>query len=287
MVAEDPLEYEARVRPRQALVAGSAAFLLLLAAVFQIVGPQPKVNELTVQLIATDKRAGLELVGAVIDALGLFAVAGTLSFLFTAARARRPEMQPFLRWTGIAGGVLAGIGGFAYAIVLTGKAHTFVTHGSQTYEQANSLLSTAIVGSLQFLGLLAALLLAIGLVMISLNAMRIGLLTRFMGYLGIIAGVASMFLIGSPPVVILEVFWLSALAYLFSGRWPSGVPASWSTGRVERWPTSAEMREQRAKSAGSDGRGKTKQAPAPEPVAASAPGRTRSSTPKRKRKRRR
>jgi hypothetical protein len=112
--------------------------------------------------------------------------------------------------------------------------------------------------------------------------MRAGLLTRFMGYLGIIAGILVLFVI--TPVPIVQTYWLVGLAVLFAGRWPSGMPPAWQTGRVERWPSSQELREQRMRARNGAGR----QKPAPEPVAAvAAPKQTRSTTPKRKRKRRR
>ena len=41
------------------------------------------------------------------------------------------------------------------------------------------------------------------------------------------------------PIPIVEAYWLLALAYLFSGRWPSGVPPAWASGRAEPWPSAA------------------------------------------------
>ncbi|MBV9002523.1 MAG: hypothetical protein JO304_25940, partial [Solirubrobacterales bacterium] len=92
------------------------------------------------------------------------------------------------------------------------------------------------------------------------------------------------------PIPIVEAYWLLALAYLFSGRWPSGVPPAWSTGKVERWPSSAELRAARGQPAPRGGRTKRAPEPAPQAVGAPAPARTpgstRATTPKRKRKRR-
>jgi hypothetical protein len=184
---------------------------------------------------------------------------------------------------------LAAISGVAYAIVIAMKASDFVSHGSQTYEQAHSLTSGAGLVALPLLGQFAALLLAVAFVMTSLNAMRVGLLTKFMGYLGIFSGVLVMFPIGS-PVPVVQGFWLLALAYLFSGRWPSGVPPAWRSGKAEPWPTAAEMRERRTRSGGGGGPGRLKPAPptpAPQAVGATAAGRTRATTSKRKRKKRR
>ena len=64
MTADDQLLYEARVRPRQAVIAGVAAAALLAASITQLVGPHSKVNELTLGLITEHKRMGLDLLGA-------------------------------------------------------------------------------------------------------------------------------------------------------------------------------------------------------------------------------
>ena len=91
-----------------------------------------------------------------------------------------------------------------------------------------------------------AALLALGFafVLICLNAMRVGLLTRFMGILGIIVGVLFVIPIGA-PVPVVEAFWLVALGYLIGGRWPRGVPPAWITGEAVPWPSQQELREAR------------------------------------------
>jgi hypothetical protein len=93
---------------------------------------------------------------------------------------------------------------------------------------------------------------------------------------------------------VVQTYWLLAIAYLISGRWPTGVPPAWRSGLAEPWPSSARMRAQRA--AGGDTgdrrqRGAKKSQPvaaaeAPEAAAAPVTERTRAATPKRKRKRR-
>jgi hypothetical protein len=96
------------------------------------------------------------------------------------------------------------------------------------------------------------------------------------------------------PVVqlpVVQAYWLGALAYLLTGRWPSGVPKAWSTGLAEPWPSAAELRERRAEGIQRQSRprpGRKSAAapepePEPEPVAART---TRANTSKRKRKRR-
>ena len=286
MSVDDRLLYESRVRVRQTTVAVLAAVLLVVAALIQVTGPHAKVNELTLDLITVHKRFPRDVIGAAINAGGLFALAGTLTYLYEAARARNPQLQSVIRMLPIVGGVLAGVAGFAYAILIAVKANHFATTGSQTYQEANHITSSAGILILQLGGQLGALLLAIGFVLVSLAAMRVGLLSKFMGYLGIFAGILVLFQITPVPVV--QAYWLLALAYLISGRWPTGVPPAWRSGRAEPWPSSAALRQQRAAAqAAAGGRTKPTPAPAPQPVGASAGSARSSDASKRKRKRRR
>ncbi len=288
MSANDQLAWEARTRPRQTVVAAAAGVLLVAAAVVQLSGTHTKVEELTLDLITEHKRFPLDLIGAILNSIALGLVAWTLSYLFQLTRARNPELRDFLRWLAIVGGGLSAISAVIYAIVIASKANEFVKGCCQTYQQAHHLTGSGLIVVLPLIAQFASLLLTAGFVMVALNAMRVGLLTRFMGYLGIFAGVLVLFPIGS-PVPVVQGFWLLALAYLLSGRWPSGVPDSWSSGQIEKWPTSAEMREQRGQSSGRAApraKPKPKAEPEAEVITTPGAGRTRASTPKRKRKRR-
>ena len=296
MTVEQQLEYESRTRMRSAVIAGVAGILLVGAAAIQLSGPQSKVNELTIGLITEHKRFPIDVVGAVINGIGLCAVAWTLSSLFEITRARNPDLRSFVRGIAIAGGILAALTAITYSILVAVKANQFVTTGAQTYPEANHLTSSTGFLAVPLIGQLGALLLAVGFVLTALNAMRVGLLTRFMGYLGIFTGVLVLFPIGS-PVPVVQGFWLLALAYLFSGRWPTGIPPAWTSGRAERWPSSQELRAQRMTARGAAGgpasrgkpasnRGKPEPKEPRQPAAAPSSSRTRAGTPKRKRKRR-
>ncbi|MGB9183350.1 MAG: hypothetical protein WCB67_04730 [Solirubrobacteraceae bacterium] len=283
MNAEAQLAYEARVRNRQAIVAVLAGVLLVAASAVQLGGPHTKVDELTVDLIVANQRFPLDLVASVLNGVGSLLVAWTLTYLYRCSAARSPDVKPYVRWIALVGGVLAAVTGVIYAIIVAVKVHQFVTTGAQTYAEANHLTGSSGLLILQLVGQAAALLLAVGVVLVSLNAMRVGLLTRFMGYLGIFAGVLVLFQITQIPIV--QGYWLAALGYLISGRWPTGVPPAWTSGRAEPWPSSAEARARKLAGTG-------RAAPAPTPQAqpagagAGLPSRTRAGTPKRKRKRR-
>jgi hypothetical protein len=302
MTVEEQLAYEARVRTRQASIAAVAGLMLVGAAIIQLSGIHTKVDELTLDLITEHRRFPLDLIGAIVNSLGLVALALTLSYLYVATRARNPEIQTWIRWLALAGGVTSAVAAVIYAIVISTKASDFVSHGLQTYPEANHLTSNGLIVAIPLVAQFASLLLTAGFIWISLNAMRVGLLTRFMGYIGIFAGVLVLFPIGS-PVPVVQGFWLLALAYLLAGRWPSGVPPAWSSGQAERWPTSAEQREARGGGGGGGGGGfgggrqrgragakptaKTVSSTATDVVEDGAQARTRANTPKRKRKHRR
>ena len=284
MTTEDRLAYESRVRTRQVVLAAAAGLLVMLAVLVQIGGPHVNVNEQTLGLVTEDKRIARDLIGAIFSGLGSLALAWTLWYLWGCTRAREPNVKPtFTGIIALAGGVVSAVSVVWYVTAYGIQAHHFVSHGSQTYPEANALLTKPWLVIPQITNDLGLLLVAVALVLVSLNAMRVGLLTRFLGYLGIIAGVLTI--IPLVPIPVVEAYYLLALAYLFSGRWPNGVPPAWASGRAEPWPRNTRERPAREPLLGR-GRGKPAPKPAPEAVGAPAPATTRSTTPKRKRKRR-
>jgi hypothetical protein len=290
---DDQLLYETRMRPRVAVAAIAAGVLLVVAAALELVGPHAAVNELTLGLINEHRRFKLDLVSNLVGAVGWLGVAFTLRFLFRAARARNEQLNPFFGVIAITGAAAIAISGVALAIASSLWAHDFVSQGSQTYDQAKSLTSGPLLPILSYAGLLGLLMTAVGYVLISLNAMRVGLLTRFMGYLGIFAGVLTIAAI--TPVPIVPGYWLVALGILFLGRWPTGTPPSWRSGRSEPWPSTQQMREEarQRNTGGRGGRAKpagrapaVKPAPAAPMATGEANGSARSTAQKRKRKKR-
>ena len=289
MSPEEALLYESRVRARQVVVAVAAGALLLIAAAIQLTGPHTSVNEETLSLLTFNKRFPIDLISAVINAVATFGAGWTLLFLWQCTYNRNPEkVKPFVRWLVIVGTVLDGLIAIAYAVILSVKAHEFATTGSQTYAQANHLTGGQGLLFLQLFGFLGALLVAVGFVLVSVQAMNAGLLSRPMGYLGMFAGALILFQVFQLPII--QCGWLLALGYLISGRWPSGVPPAWRSGRSEPWPSSAEVRNRRAAAAtaapAKRGRKDPVVSSTPDAEDTEAAARTRANTPKRKRKRR-
>ena len=67
----------------------------------------------------------------------------------------------------------------------------------------------------------------------SYEAMRVGLLTRFLAGLGVGGGLISA--IGIPAGPALFLAWLASVGLLFVGYWPGGRPPAWDEGRAVPW----------------------------------------------------
>jgi hypothetical protein len=271
MTPEAILAWEAEHRQRAAYAAFAAALLTIVGVLLTTLG-QPSSSEfddkiLTVvdtmgrtaagqpvppgriaaYTIDVGQNPGLPIAGAVLFALGSLAVYFAMAFLFRAARARRPELQQVALVMAAVGAVGFGIGRAVSEIARYLGAHDFVNATDHTNSAATDALSPPISLVGQVIWQAAALALGFAFVLIALNAMRVGLLTRFMGVLGIIVGVT--FVLPLDQQGIIRVFWLGALGFLILGRWPS-IPKAWVTGEPEPWPSQQKLREQRAAARG-------------------------------------
>lgn len=83
--------------------------------------------------------------------------------------------------------------------------------------------------------LVGGLALAFALVYCSLHALRVGLLTKFWGSLGIALGVAV--LLGLLPIALI---WFAYVGLLAAGWLPGGRPPAWAAGEAVPWPSPGE-----------------------------------------------
>jgi hypothetical protein len=257
VVAEDPqkqLEWEARQRPR----AGIAAIVAVLAMLGGLIGtvqlgkevPNPSgietlqralkpgpVDRLpSLQIPAlqylVDHSAAWLLLG-VLGMLGAIAGGWSMGFLAVATRARRPELRRWVVYLPIIGGVLAGLAFFMREVAQLVHANN-VLDGPRTVAEATKISGLLIFASaLGFFGQLAT---AGGYVLVSLHAMRAGLLTRLLGTLGIGAGIFTILPI-LPFGPLLQLLLQAALALMFFRLWMGGIPPAWESGRAEPWPS--------------------------------------------------
>ncbi len=284
---EETLAWEAQWRPRAATAAFAGGALLLASLLLSstvytdlpeesdgfvslpealggaATGRGPGEPSLVVREV--DKlgdQAGLLTASTAVNVLGLLLALGALTYLFRATRARFEGIGRAVGWSLAAALALFPIGTALAEIPKWIEYANFADAAERTPRAANEIQQAGVIPAgllLQTLGIFAF---ALALVLVSLNAMRVGLLTRFMGILGMIIGGITIVAFGLSPLLLL--FWLAFLGLLIAGRYPGGAPPAWQTGRAEPWPTQQQLRERRdAVRAGE---------PAPVAAAAAAPG---------------
>lgn len=241
---------------------------------------------------------------AFISAVTAAAVGYALVYLYRATYARRPEIGRATIVVIVAGSVLVAIPSLVGGVAVALELKSFADSSDQTAQAARDVLGSPAIVACLLLKQFGGLLLGLAFVLLSLKAMSVGLLTRFMGVLGIIVGVITILPLGrSIPFV--QMLWLIALGMLFLHRWSGaqGLPPAWTTGEEQPWPSQQELREARLargeekaaargerkeKPSGGSSNGKARGRPAvPETPAPEAPKRpAHSSSKKKKRKRR-
>lgn len=227
--------------------------------------------------------------GSTIKSLALVALTLVVLLLLDATRFRRPETWAPARLLVLVGGIGLAVVNVAHQVVGSIQAHNFaVGHDLSNHAVEQALTKGAFNVGSQYLDLLAALALTAGIVAVSLGAMRVGLLTRWMGMIGIFSGVLIFLPIGGATLEIVPSFWMVAMGILYLGRWPNGDPPAWTAGEARPWPTPAERRAEREGQAAGGQAAKGKPAVASGPDVTPAPARPASpagGSRKRRRKR--
>jgi hypothetical protein len=293
---EQQLAWEARQRPRAGMAAVIAGLLTLAGFLWTAVafkdlprsgfaqslaqtvlpgpvGSRPSLR--TPEFEFYDDRALTFIGSSVVRGIALLALAWAVTFLAVATRARRPELPRIVVYVALVGSVL-----LAVAAVLGGVGTVLAVSkfldGPRTVDAAREVSNDSLLLTSNLISQLAPLAIAAGLLLTALNAMRVGLLTRFLGVLGMVCG--AMAVLSQFIFAFVSAFWLIAVGLLFLGVTPGGPPPAWRTGQPEPWPSQREIAEAR----------RAARSPASEPEAAPspAPRRPHSGAKKRKRKRR-
>jgi hypothetical protein len=301
---EQQLAWEARQRPRAGIAAIVAAVLsivgflwggaalrdapragylesLINAAADGPIGEQPSLLAGGLQYYVDHAFA---IVGsAVVRSLAILALAWAVTFLAAATKARRPEFARAAVYVTLVGAVLLALADVIVPVVQIFTFNDFLD-GPRTVDDARNLTGSVLVTG-QLLGFVGRFVLAAGVLLVSLNAMRAGLLTRFAGILGVVAGALLVLPQLAPLPVVLWV-WLLATGLTMLGTGRVGLLPAWRTGNAEPWP-SAQQAAAARREAEERRQGITPAAEKPEPRPRPEPtGRPHPSSKKRKRKRR-
>jgi hypothetical protein len=219
--------------------------------------------------------------GSVLAAIAISALTLVLLLLADATRFRRPEAWSAARPLALFGGVALAILSVAHQGASAITTHSFaVGHDFSNHAVDQALTKGAANVATEYLDLLAGLALAAGMIGIMVNSMRVGLLTRWMGILGIFTGVLIFLPIGGATLEIVPSFWMAAAGILLMGKWPNGDPPAWAAGEARPWPSQAELRAARQGERGQP-------APATAAEVAPAPAQPASNGASRRRRRKR
>jgi uncharacterized membrane protein (DUF2068 family) len=248
----------------------------------------PQVSPRAAEVKYIDHHAFGLIAGCVLTAIAVLALTLVLLFLADSTRFRRPESFPAARPLVLAGGIGYALLNLLHEVVLAIEAHKFTTgHDFTNKAVEKALLSSGSTGiTLGLLGLIAALALTVGMIAVSVGAMRAGLVPRWLSVLGVLSGLLFLPFFATATLQLIPTFWLVATGILLMERWPGGDPPAWAAGESRPWPTQAEVRAKREEEKGGGTRGGAKQvtngadptgdiAPAPTPVAASSSRRKR------------
>jgi hypothetical protein len=184
--------------------------------------------------------SGTLLVASVVQAAAMLLVIPPLFYLFRAASARSETMRPALIGITVAGPAFLAAGTILQWLAFDQAASDFATTGGglgvPVGEYAEDLIQDqgtySAAQGFTFAGTLGFV---IAIVYTALHAMRVGLLTRFWGTLGMALGVSVLFL-GFIGVLVFVL----ALGLLILGAWPRGRPPAWEAGVAIPWPRPGE-----------------------------------------------
>ena len=255
--ASDQLSWEARRGPLAAGAAVLAALLFVGGNIYLSVTLGQPPRGIGQQFAVLDRESTDYLIAALLLAGAYLLLGVTLAFLYRAVKHRRPQLPAAAFALTVFGAIVAPVAAVLTQVAAQDLAAEFLASGPRTVARANDLRreSTALQ-VVSGLGFAANLALGTAMVFICLNAIRTGLLSRFMGALGVGIGILlAVPLVGKPLVPLLFLFWLGALAAVLLDRWPGGRGPAWETGEATSWPTMAEQNAELERRRGSLDRG--------------------------------
>jgi hypothetical protein len=273
---EDILVRERTVKQRIGFAALAAAVLAVVAGVLPqaIYSDFPRVFVLdalrdaagenigreglrTAQILFIDDHALSLLLVAVAQAATAVLIGVLLVFLFDASVARGGTTPRIARLLALLGAGATALSAVVLQVAVMLSAHDFASSSDHGTAAAHDALRGGVVVAASGLGFFGSISLAAAFVLITIGAMRVGLLTRFLGVLGAIVG--ALILLGplsGSPTFIVQAFWLGMVGALLLGRFPRNIPPAWTSGEAMPWPTQQEIREERERHRGGGGGGR-------------------------------
>ncbi len=259
----EQVEWETERRGRLAVPAFAGGVLYLLSAiviaavlngaptvgVFQGLKPalegvaDPPVSPRAVEVKFISHHAFSLIAGSMMAAVAVGALTLVLLLLVDAVRFRRPELWGPTRGLVLYGGASVALISLAHQVVSAIETHKFATGNDFTAHAVDQALTKATPNVIvAYLSLAAGLALAAGMIATMINALRTGLLVRWMGMLGMFTALLIVLPIGGAELQVVPAFWMVMMGVLYMGRWPNGEPPAWADGEARPWPSAAQRR---------------------------------------------
>ncbi len=197
----------------------------------------------TERLRAADTDSGQLLAASALRGFSFLLYLPPLLYLFRAAQARSERVSPAMVGFVFIGPILFGAWVVISNIAQTGIAKDFVemaVAGGDIYTLLDNLAddsTLASVGSNLFFPAVLGVLVA--MIYVPLQAMRVGLLSRFFATLGMALG-ASLLLITPQFSLLALSIWFAWLGFMILDRTPRGRPPAWDAGEAIPWPKPGE-----------------------------------------------
>lgn len=230
-----------------AAIAAFAAIVLVVAAliVTSKIGGGGGESEL---LRHVQDHRSAELLSSILQAIGVGLIAAPLYYLFRAANGRSEKMRGQLVGVVVAAplflaalAILSGISNLHAASDFVGnEVPRLVAKGVKLNSDHADEIATETITDAPLRPLAAGFAIAgqigfvVAMVYTCLFAMRVGLLSRFWGSMGIALGAVSFVFFQ------FALLWFVYLGLLLIGRIPGGRPPAWASGEAKPWPTPGE-----------------------------------------------
>jgi MFS family permease len=234
------LEWEARVGKPVGAAALVAAGFVVASFVVQLPLLRDKTKNEAQTLQSVHRHASNYVAGGLLQLAALFCVVAVLWYLYRATKYRREQTQVFALVLSIVGPVLFAIAGAIGPFVISHYATEFVNGANHTNQHAKDLVNGGSAAIFSILTPIGALTFALGMIMTNVNAIRAGLLSTFVGIIGVIGGILFVLPLGPPQLLLF--FWLGSVGLTLLDRWPGGRGPAWAAGEAIKWPTAMERR---------------------------------------------
>jgi hypothetical protein len=177
--------------------------------------------------------------GGVLSAIALSVLTLILLLLIGATSFRRPQSWRVARPLILFGGIGLVVTSVGHEVVTAIEAHSFaVGHDHSNAAVERALLTSPANAVVGYIELLAGLGFLVGMIGTAINALRVGLVPRWMGILGSFTAVLIFLPDISAELQVIPAFWMVMMGILLMGRWPkpTGDPPAWAAGVAIPWP---------------------------------------------------